>query len=105
MSSGEILTIIASILVWAPVASIMAQLVRRAGWPPWANFVVVTFICYGAGIANSWIAGDLLGLIQSFGDLTAAQVITYGAAVHVFAVGYYLAYFKGLPFFGKLLQL
>lgn len=105
MSTGEIVTLIAAALVSAPVASLIAQLIRRASWPPWAAFAVVTVVCYAAGVATTWIAGDLLGIIDAWGELTAAQVIAYCAAVHVTAVIWYESYFKGLPFFGTLLRL
>lgn len=94
MSTVEIISLIAMLLVTGGVAAYVVQWVKRASWgsrPKWAVSVVVSAVF---GLATSWLAGDVLGLVDAWGDLTAAEVFAFITAVYASSTGFYELYVK-----------
>jgi hypothetical protein len=97
MSPLEILNLIAAIVVAAPLSIFIAQLLKRPKWHTGVKALLAFCVCIAVGVAQTWIAGTLLGLIGSWGELTSAQVIVWAGAVYVAATIEYHAYFAYLP--------
>lgn len=94
MSTIEIVSLIAMLLVTGGVASYIVQLVKRAGLPSRAKWLASVAISAVFGLAVSWLAGDVLGLVSAWGQLTAADVFAFMAAVYASATGFYELYVK-----------
>ena len=94
MSAVEIISLVAMLLVTGGVAAYVVQWVKRASWgsrPKWAVSVAVSAVF---GLASSWLAGDVLGLIDAWGDLTAVDVFAYLTATYATATGFYELWVK-----------
>ncbi len=95
MSTIEIIGLVAMLLVSGGVATYLVQWVKgtrtlssRAKW--FASIAISVLV----GLATSWIAGDVLGLIDKWGSLTAADVFAWIGSVYAVAVGFYEAWVK-----------
>jgi hypothetical protein len=82
MSSLEWINLVCAIVISAPLASIVAQAIRRAAWSSGLTFCIVSLVCLAAGGAQTWVAGDLLGLIQGWGNLTVEKALAYWALIY-----------------------
>lgn len=102
MDWQEWINLIVAIVVAAPVSILIAQVLKKAAWADGAKAVLATIVCVGVGVAQTWIAGDLLGLIGRWGTLTATDVLAWAGAVFAAAQIEYQAYFKGQPWMVKL---
>jgi hypothetical protein len=87
------------ILVTGGVVSAVFQLIKR--YVP-ENKPLRAALCWVfsvvVALAESWLAGDVLGLMGSWqeGTLTAEQVFGFGSAVFAAATVVYNAYYKTL---------
>lgn len=89
MSTTEIITLIAMILVTGGGATFIIQWIKRASWgsrPKWLLSIGISAVF---GLGTAWLAGDVLGVIDSWGELTAAQVFAFMTAVWATANGFY----------------
>lgn len=94
MSTTEIISLIAMLLVSGGVASVLVQWIKRASWgsrPKWALSIVISA---GFGLATAWLAGDVLGLLDSWGNLSAAEVFAFMGTVYATSTGFYELYVK-----------
>ena len=94
MSTVEIISLVAMLLVTGGVASYVVQFIKRASWPSRAKWVLSVVISALFGLATSWLAGDVFGLVQSWGELSAGEVFAFMAAVYASATGFYELYVK-----------
>lgn len=99
MSTTEIVTLVAMILVTGGLASVVFQALKK--WLPENNAarsILCWAFCVVVALAESWLAGDVLGLIGSWkeGTITAAQLFAYGSGVFAAATAVYNAYYKGV---------
>ena len=97
MSSFEWINLACAIIISAPLAMVIAQALKRASWPGGVKAALAGAVCLAVGVAQTWIAGDLLGLITSWGSLTAAELMIWAGAVWAAAQLEYHAFFVGLP--------
>lgn len=102
MSGYELINLIVAIIIAAPVSIVIAQAIKRIGWPGGVKAVLALVVCGAVGVAQTWISGDLLGLINGWGDLTSAGVIAWTLAVYAAATIEYKVYFASQPWMGKL---
>lgn len=94
MSGTEIIGLIAMLLVTGGLASYLVQWIKRASWSgrlKWALSIAISALF---GLASSWLAGDVLGLIDKWGSLTAVDVFGYLAAVYATSTGFYELWVK-----------
>ena len=94
VSAVEIISLIAMLLVSGGLASYLVQWIKRASWgsrPKWMLSIAVSALF---GLATSWLAGDVLGLVAAWGSLTAADVFAFMTGVYVTATGFYELYVK-----------
>ena len=94
MSTFEMITLAAMLLASGGVASFLVQKLKRAAWSSRTKYVLALALSAAVGLATSWLAGDVLGLIAAWGDLTAAQVFAFLGAVYATATGFYELWFK-----------
>ncbi len=94
MSTTELVSLIAMLLVSGGVASVLVQWIKRASWGSRPKYIVALVLSGAVGLATSWLAGDVFGLISSWGELTAAQVIAFMGTVYATATGFYELWFK-----------
>ena len=102
MAWNEVINLIAAIVIAAPVSIVIAQLLKQSHWPDGANAALAGIVCVVVGIAQTWISGDLIGLIDKWGSLTANDVILWCAPVWAAAQVEYHAFFAEFPFMEKL---
>ena len=94
MSIAEIVSLIAMVLVSGGLATYLVQIVKRVGLSSRAKWCVSVAISAVFGLATSWLAGDVLGLVTAWGDLGAAEVFAVMSATYLSANGFYLLYIK-----------
>ena len=91
MAWQEIVTLVALLLVGGPLASWLIQLLKRAGWPDGIKALLAYGVSFAVGLAGAWLAGDILGLVSSWGQLTAVDVIAAGTVVWTGATAFFYA--------------
>jgi len=94
MSSIEIVSLIAMLLVSGGLATYLIQWVKRATWSSRPKWLVSIAVSAAFGVASSWLAGDVLGLVSAWGQLTAADVFAFITAVYATSTGFYELYVK-----------
>lgn len=94
MSWQEILTLIAMLLVGGPLASWLAQWIKRAGWSDFAKLALSWGLSFLVGLAGAWLAGDVLGFAVKFGAWTAVDVIAFGTVVWTGSQAFFYLAFK-----------
>lgn len=99
MSAVEIITLVALILTTGGLVSVVFQALKK--WLP-DNNAARASLCWVfsvvVALAESWLAGDVLGLIGSWtdGTITAGQIFAYGSGLFAAATAMYNAYYKGI---------
>jgi hypothetical protein len=94
VSTTEVISLVAMLLVTGGVATYLIQWVKRSGWgsrPKWLLSIGVSAVF---GLATAWLAGDVLGLLESGEALTAAQVFAFIGTVYATATGFYELWVK-----------
>ena len=94
MAWQEIVTLVALLLVGGPLASWLIQLLKRAGWPDGIKALLAYVVSFAVGLAGAWIAGDILGLVSSWGELTAVDIIAAGTVVWTGATAFFYAWWQ-----------
>ena len=94
MSALEVISLVAMLLVSGGVASYLVTRLKRASWSSGAKYAVSIALSAAFGLASAWLAGDVLGLLSSWGSLTAAQVFAFMGAVYATSTGFYELYVK-----------
>lgn len=94
MSAGETVTLIATLLVSGGLASWLVERVKRVRWSPRTKYLLALGLSAAVGLAGAWLAGDMLGLVASWGHLTASQVLAFLGGVYATASGFYALWFK-----------
>jgi len=101
---NEIINLLAAIILWAPLSVLLTQAIKRASWQDGVKAVIALICATVVGIAGTWVSGDLLGLIDDWGSLTAEQVIAYVGIVYAAATVWYKAYFAGTGWMQRLAE-
>lgn len=94
MTWQEIVTLLATLLVGGPLASFIIQQIKRAAWPDATKAALAWVVSFVVGLAGAYLAGDILGLVDKWGALTAADVIAAGTVVWTGATAFFYAYFQ-----------
>ena len=94
MSTTEILTLAAMLLLSGGLSSWLVQRIKRAQWSARRKYLLALGLSAAVGLATAWLAGDVLGLVGSWGELTAAQVLAFLGGVYATASGFYALWFK-----------
>jgi len=94
VSLTEVITLVAMILVAGGVSSRLVEWIKGVHWSARAKWLLAVALSATIGLATAWIAGDVLGLLSSWGSLTAAQVFALIGAVYATANGFYVLWFK-----------
>ena len=94
MSTIEIISLLAMLLVTGGLATYLVQYVKGADWSSRAKWLVSIVVSAAVGLATSWLAGDVLGIVASWGELTAADVFAFMAAVYAVSTAFYETYVK-----------
>lgn len=94
MNTTEIVSLVAMLLVSGGIASVLVEWIKRASWGSRPKYIVAVILSGAVGLATSWLAGDILGLVATWGELTAAQVFAFMGAVYATATGFYELWFK-----------
>jgi hypothetical protein len=106
LSTLEIVTLVASILVAGWFSAFITQAVKQATWPSSVKLVVSALVALSVAAATSWLAGDLLNFVTVWqsGGLTANEVIVYFTGVFASAATWYRFYFKDATWAENLLK-
>lgn len=100
MTAGQIVMLIATILVSGAVSSGLVQLIKD--YLPDSNGIrriVAYVLAVVVALAASYIGGNLLGLVEAlkFGSLNAADALAFGTAIWASAEAWYRLWFKVAP--------
>jgi len=106
VSTVEIVTLVASILVAGWFSAFITQAIKQATWPSSAKLALSGVVAAAVAIATSWLAGDLLDFVTIWqgGGLTAEQVMVYFTGVFASAATWYRFYFKDAAWAENLLK-
>ena len=94
MSTTEIVTLAAMLLLSGGLSSWLVQLLKRAHWSARRKYLLALALSAAVGLATAWLAGDVLGLVGSWGQLNAAQVLAFLGGVYAASSGFYALWFK-----------
>lgn len=99
MIATEIITLVALILATGGLVTVVFQALKN--YLPENNAVrAIAAWCFSivVALAESWLAGDVLGLIGSWqeGTMTAEAIFAYGSGLFAAATAIYNAYYKGV---------
>ncbi len=94
MSTTELVGLIAMLLVSGGVATYVVQWVKRSTWSSRQKFLTSALVSIAFGLANAWLAGDVMGLVSHWGDLTATEVFAFIGAVYATSTGFYETFVK-----------
>ena len=94
MSTVEVLSLVAMLLVSGGVATYIVQYIKRASWGSRPKWLLSIAVSAAFGLASAWLAGDVLGLLDAWGNLSGAEVFGFIAAVYATATGFYELYVK-----------
>ncbi|MDD5708842.1 MAG: hypothetical protein PHR35_23245 [Kiritimatiellae bacterium] len=90
MSTLEIISLVAIILISGGFSSVVVELIKRAkALPKWAVLCLVAFVSALVGLAAMWATGAGLDLVSKWGDLTAQDVWLYLSGVYASALAFY----------------
>jgi hypothetical protein len=102
MSSTEVASLLAAVVLWAPASVFVTQAIKRASWPDGAKAVLAVVCAALVGVAGSYVSGALLGVVHGWGSLTSEQVIAYAGVVYASATVWYHTYFAGTDYMKAL---
>lgn len=94
MTWQEIVTLLAMLFVAGPLASWIIQVIKRCGWSDRRKAALAWVVSFCVGAAGAWLGGDILGLITSWGALTAAGVLAVGTVVWTGATAFFYAFYQ-----------
>lgn len=94
MAWQEIVTLVALLLVGGPLASWLIQWAKKSKWPDWFKAGLAYVVSFAVGLAGAWLAGDILGLVAKWGELTAVDLIAAGTVVWTGATGFFYLYWQ-----------
>ena len=96
MATTQLLTFLATIVVSGWLAAFLVQAVKREKWPSSAKLVLAIILSAVVGVATAWLTGSVTTLITLWhhGTLTAAELLTFGAAVFAAAQTWYHIYWS-----------
>lgn len=94
MTWEEIVTLLAMLIVAGPLASMLIQWIKRSGWSDGWKAALAWAVSFAVGLGGAWLAGDVLGLVAKWGELTAADVMAFGGAVWTGASAFFYLYFQ-----------
>lgn len=94
MNAFQIVSLIALLLVSGGLASYLVTRLKRASWSSRAKYAASIALSAAFGLASAWLAGDVLGLLSSWGSLSAAEVFAFMGAVYATSTGFYELYVK-----------
>lgn len=95
MSTIELISLIAMLVVAGGISSKLVQLIKRSTWDKRVTWALSITLSGAVGLATAWLGGDVLGLIDSWGSLTATQAVGFMAAVYATAEAFYALHFRG----------
>lgn len=82
MTTTEIITLVATVLVSPAVYLFIVQLIKRPDWHPLFKAALAIVVSGAVAIAQTWITGDLQNVIASWGTLTAAEIVAYWGVIY-----------------------
>jgi len=94
VSATEIVTLVAMLLASGGLSSWLVERIKRAQWSARAKYALALGLSAAVGLAASWLAGDVLGLVSAWGELSAAQVFAFLGGVWAAASGFHALWFK-----------
>ncbi len=68
-------------LVGGFLTFLATQLVKQAAWPAWVKLVLSLVMTALFGLATAWLNGDVGGIIDAWGDLSAQSVLVFGGLI------------------------
>lgn len=94
MQITEIITLVALLLTAGWVGAFIAQAIKRPAWPSSVKLILALVVSALVGVATAYLSGDVFGLTTQWGQLTAEDVLAFGAVVYAAAATWYRYYFK-----------
>ncbi len=102
MAWTEIVGLIAMVIASGGFASLLTELLGRPGWSPRLKWLTSVACAALFGLATMWLSGDVIGLTDKWGNLTAADVAAFLSATYAAASTWYHALLRGTGVMNKL---
>lgn len=93
-STNELLTLIATILTGGFLVFLAGILIAQKWMPTWARVLLSFVLAFLAALSAAWLNGDIWNLIQGWGHLSAAEVMTFFVFFWTTATVWYKVVFK-----------
>jgi hypothetical protein len=71
------------------------QLVKQTSWPSWARLVLSWVMAGVFALATAWQAGDLLGVVNAWSEMTTEALVTLFVTYWTAATIWYKVVFQG----------
>ena len=94
MKLTEIISLVALLLTAGWCGSFITQAIKRPKWPSSVKLILALVVSALVGLATAYLSGDVFGLTAQWGQLTAADVLAFGAVVYTAAATWYRFYFR-----------
>lgn len=102
MSTVEIISLIAMLLVSGGFASVFTHALRRPGWSSRITSIVAGVVAALVGLATMWLGGQVSGLIQSWGSLNAQEVWVFAGGTWAASLAWYQLILRNLKSMERL---
>lgn len=104
MSVVEIISLIAMLLVSGGFASVFTQALRRPNWSSRITSIVAGVVAALVGLATMWLGGQVSGLIESWGALSAQEVWVFLGGTWAASLAWYQLILRNLTSMERLEQ-
>lgn len=98
----ELVNLLVAFVLSGFVSAIIVQWVKSCRWPDWSKVVVAICVSAAVGLAQVWVSGGLLDLMNRWGTLSAADIISVMGAVFAGASLFYKTRFGDTAFMKRL---
>jgi hypothetical protein len=98
----ELVNLLVAFILSGFVSTIVVQWVKNCRWGDAAKVVVALGVSALVGLAQVWVSGGLLELMNRWGELTAADIIAVFGATFAGASFFYKTKFADTSFMKKL---
>ena len=94
MTILELINLVAAVLAGGFLTFLATQLVKQASWPKVVKLALSLVMAALVGLATAWLSGDVLSIVEQWGDLSAAEVLTFATLIWTTATIWYKVVFK-----------
>ena len=102
MSTVEVINLVAVFILSGFVSMIVVNVLKAAAWAGWVKMIFTLIVCGLVGTGQAWVSGDILGLVENWGAVTAQEILMVGGVAFAGATAFYQLHFRHSAWMLKL---